>query len=74
DEAQVQVWEGYTDWRNRPAIRGVHGGMLAASFVLAVEVLENLVYIANASNLVMYVSKFMHFLPSSSANIITNFI
>ncbi|KAL1373326.1 hypothetical protein HN51_003306 [Arachis hypogaea] len=74
DEAQVQVWEGYIDWRNRPAIRGVHGGMLAASFVLAVEVLENLAYIANASNLVMYVSKFMHFSPSSSANIVTNFM
>ncbi|XLR19488.1 hypothetical protein HN51_066208, partial [Arachis hypogaea] len=52
DEAQVQVWEGYTDWRNRPAIRGVHSGMLAASFVLAMEVLENLAYIANASNLI----------------------
>ncbi|KAL1334092.1 protein NRT1/ PTR FAMILY 4.6 isoform X2 [Arachis ipaensis] len=70
----MQVWEGYIDWRNRPAIRGVHGGMLAASFVLAVEVLENLAYIANASNLVMYVSKFMHFSPSSSANIVTNFM
>jgi len=30
----VQVWEGYVDWRNRPAIKGHHGGMLAASFVL----------------------------------------
>ncbi|KAL2321939.1 hypothetical protein Fmac_026318 [Flemingia macrophylla] len=74
EEAQVHVWEGYVDWRNRPAIRGHHGGMLAASFVLAAEVLENLAYIANASNLVLYLSKFMHFSPSTSANIVTDFM
>ncbi|XP_027332072.1 protein NRT1/ PTR FAMILY 4.6-like [Abrus precatorius] len=48
--------------------------MLAASFVLAVEVLENLAYLANASNLVLYLSKFMHFSPSTSSNIVTNFM
>ncbi|OMO58821.1 Proton-dependent oligopeptide transporter family [Corchorus capsularis] len=32
---QLTKWEGYIDWRNRPAMRGQHGGMLAASFVLA---------------------------------------
>lgn len=36
--------------------------------------LENLAYLANASNLVLYLSKFMHFSPSSSANIVTNFM
>ncbi|KAK7265768.1 hypothetical protein RJT34_33391 [Clitoria ternatea] len=71
---EAHVCEGYVDWRNRPAIKGYHGGMLAASFVLVVEVLENLAYLANASNLVLYVSKFMHFSPSSSANIVTNFM
>ncbi|AES91185.2 protein NRT1/ PTR FAMILY 4.6 [Medicago truncatula] len=74
EEGRVQVWEGYVDWRNRPAIKGHHGGMLAASYVLAVEVLENLAYLANASNLVLYLSKFMHFSPSTSANIVTNFM
>ncbi|CAK7322874.1 unnamed protein product [Dovyalis caffra] len=75
DEAhKLNLWEGYVDWRNRPAMRGRHGGMLAASFVLVVEVLENLAYLANASNLVLYLSKFMHFSPSSSANIVTNFM
>ncbi|KAK9203013.1 hypothetical protein WN943_013266 [Citrus x changshan-huyou] len=71
---QLNTWEGYVDWRNKPALRGRHGGMLAACFVLAVEVLENLAYLANASNLVLYLSKFMHFSPSSSANIVTNFM
>ncbi|CAA7036190.1 unnamed protein product [Microthlaspi erraticum] len=62
----VSKWEGYADWRNRAAVKGRHGGMLAASFVLAVEVLENLAFLANASNLVIYLTKFMH-LPLSRA-------
>ncbi|XP_022725713.1 protein NRT1/ PTR FAMILY 4.6-like isoform X2 [Durio zibethinus] len=48
--------------------------MLAASFVLVVEVLENLAYLANASNLVLYLSKHMHLSPSKSANNVTNFM
>ncbi|CAH2040916.1 unnamed protein product, partial [Thlaspi arvense] len=31
---QFNTWEGYVDWRNRPALKGRHGGMLAASYVL----------------------------------------
>ena len=38
------------------------------------EVLENLAYLANASNLVLYLSKFMHFSPSSCSNIVSNFM
>ncbi|GAV87846.1 PTR2 domain-containing protein [Cephalotus follicularis] len=71
---QLTTWEGYVDWRNKPAMRGHHGGMLAASFVLVVEVLENLAYLGNASNLVLYLSKIMHFSPSTSANIVTDFM
>ncbi|KAF5177256.1 NRT1/ PTR FAMILY 4.6 [Thalictrum thalictroides] len=71
---QLERWEGYEDWKGRPAFRGRHGGMVAASFVLVVEVLENLAYLANASNLVLYLSKFMHFSPSRSANTVTNFM
>ncbi|XP_047940020.1 protein NRT1/ PTR FAMILY 4.6-like [Salvia hispanica] len=67
-------WEGYANWRNGPAIRGRQGGALAASFVLAVEVLENLAYLANASNLVLYLTKFMNFSPSASANTVTTFM
>ncbi|KAJ6431224.1 hypothetical protein OIU84_018671 [Salix udensis] len=48
--------------------------MLAASFVLGVEILENLAYLANASNLVMYLSEYMHLSPSKSANSVTNFM
>ncbi|XP_075503420.1 protein NRT1/ PTR FAMILY 4.6-like isoform X1 [Primulina tabacum] len=66
--------EGYADWKNRPALKDHHGGVPAATFVLVAEVLENLAYLANASNLVLYLSKFMHFSPSASANIVTNFM
>ncbi|CAL0318281.1 unnamed protein product [Lupinus luteus] len=71
---QVTTWDGYVDWRNKPAIRTRHGGMLAASFVLVVEVLENLAFLANASNLVLYLRKYMHMSPSNSANSVTNFM
>ncbi|MBA0689282.1 hypothetical protein Goari_007017 [Gossypium aridum] len=71
---ELNKWEGYVNWRNKPAMRDQHGGMLAASFVLVVEILENLAFLANASNLVLYLSKFMHYTPSSSANIVTNFM
>ncbi|CAL5053489.1 unnamed protein product [Urochloa decumbens] len=70
----AERWEGYVDWRNRPATRGRHGGMLAASFVLVVEVLENLAFLANASNLVTYLMRFMHYSPSQSATTVTNFM
>lgn len=40
----------------------------------AVEVLENLAYLANASNLVIYLSKFMNYTPSTSANHVTSFM
>ncbi|KAK4261182.1 hypothetical protein QN277_004217 [Acacia crassicarpa] len=68
------TWEGYVNWRNKPALRGRHGGMLAASFVLVVEILENLAFLANASNLVLYLKQFMHLSPSISANNVTNFM
>ncbi|CAH9146676.1 unnamed protein product [Cuscuta epithymum] len=74
NQERATNWEGYVDWRNRPAVRGRHGGMSAASFVLVVEVLENLAFLANASNLVRYMTAFMHFSLSKSANAVTNFM
>ncbi|KAI4303889.1 hypothetical protein MLD38_039473 [Melastoma candidum] len=66
--------EEYVDWRKRPASKHRHGGMLSAFFVLCVEVLENMAYLATASNLVLYLTEFMRFPPSVSANIVTNFM
>nr|GMD29672.1 protein NRT1/ PTR FAMILY 4.6-like [Ipomoea batatas] len=73
-ESQPLTWKGYVDWRNRPALQGKHGGMFAASFVLGVEVLENLAFLANASNLVRYLTAYMHFPLAKSANAVTNFM
>lgn len=39
-----------------------------------VEILENLSFLANASNLVRYLLEYMHFSPSQSANNVTNFM
>jgi len=39
-----------------------------------VEILESLAFVANASNLVTYMIKYMHMSPSKSANTVTNFI
>ena len=39
-----------------------------------VEVLENLAYLANASNLVIYLSAYMHLSPSTAANNVTDFM
>ncbi|KGN51883.1 protein NRT1/ PTR FAMILY 4.6 [Cucumis sativus] len=74
DHGRTNRWEGYVDWRKKPALRGRHGGIIAASFDLVVEVLENLAFLANASNLVMYLSHYMHFSPSKSANNVTDFM
>jgi peptide/histidine transporter 3/4 len=49
-------------------------GSFVVMQTLVVEILENLAFLANASNLVLYMSKFMHFSPSSSANNVTNFM
>ncbi|CAM0908447.1 unnamed protein product [Alopecurus aequalis] len=67
-------WEGYVDWRNRSAVKGGHSGMVAACFVLVAEVLENLAFLANASNLVTYLINSMHYSPSQSATTVTNFM
>ncbi|XP_074563785.1 protein NRT1/ PTR FAMILY 4.6-like [Curcuma longa] len=71
---EEERWEGYVDWRGRPALRAKHGGMLAASFVLIVEVMENMAFLASASNLVTYLSGFMHFSPSRAATTVTDFM
>lgn len=39
-----------------------------------VEVLENLAFLANASNLVTYLMKTMHYSPAQSATTVTNFM
>ncbi|RZS26133.1 hypothetical protein BHM03_00059437, partial [Ensete ventricosum] len=39
-----------------------------------VEIMENMAFLANASNLVTYLAEFMHLSPSASATTVTNFM
>ncbi|XP_020224197.1 protein NRT1/ PTR FAMILY 4.6-like [Cajanus cajan] len=48
--------------------------MLAASLILVAEIFENLAYIANSSNLVLYLNEHMHMSLSKSANNVTTFM
>lgn len=41
---------------------------------VVVEIMENLAYLANATNLVLYFATHMHLSPSKSANHVTNFM
>jgi hypothetical protein len=43
-------WEGYVDWRNKPALRGRHGGMLAASFVLGQFQISLFIFLINTNH------------------------
>ncbi|KAJ0052612.1 hypothetical protein Pint_01465 [Pistacia integerrima] len=62
------------DWRGRKADSKKQGGIRAASFACVVEVLENMVFLSNATNFVVYFLKSMHYPAAESANMVTNFM
>ncbi|KAL4597006.1 hypothetical protein ACB092_12G204600 [Castanea dentata] len=66
--------EEYVDWRGKKADPRKHGGVRAASFVCVVEVLENLVFLSNASNFVVYFLMSMNYKPAEASNMVTNFM
>ncbi|KAK7846095.1 protein nrt1/ ptr family 4.2, partial [Quercus suber] len=66
--------EEYVDWRGKNADPRKHGGVRAASFVCVVEVLENLVFLSNASNFVVYFLMSMNYKPAEASNMVTNFM
>ncbi|XP_050252419.1 protein NRT1/ PTR FAMILY 4.2 isoform X1 [Quercus robur] len=66
--------EEYADWRGKNADPREHGGVRAASFVCVVEVLENLVFLSNASNFVVYFLMSMNYKPAEASNMVTNFM
>ncbi|KAF9688440.1 hypothetical protein SADUNF_Sadunf02G0197400 [Salix dunnii] len=67
-------FEEYFDWRGQKADPKKHGGMKAASLACVVEVLENMVFLSNATNFVAYFTETMHYTISEAANMVTNFI
>ncbi|KAK9039143.1 hypothetical protein V6N11_023979 [Hibiscus sabdariffa] len=64
----------FEDWRGSKADPGRHGGVPAAGIACVVEVLENMVFLSNATNLVAYFLKSMHYSAAESANMVTNFM
>ncbi|KAL5862030.1 hypothetical protein ACOSQ3_003319 [Xanthoceras sorbifolium] len=69
-----RVEDEYEDWKGRKADSKKYGGIRAASFACVVEVLENTVFLCNASNFVAYFLKSMHYSAAESANTVTNFM
>ncbi|XP_019056204.1 PREDICTED: protein NRT1/ PTR FAMILY 4.1-like [Nelumbo nucifera] len=64
----------FTDWRGRSIQSKKHGGTRGATFPCVVEVLENMVFISNASNFVTYFKSSMHYPIAQAANMVTNFM
>ncbi|KAF7845617.1 protein NRT1/ PTR FAMILY 4.2 [Senna tora] len=63
----------YMEYKGRKADPRKHGGIRAGCFVLVVEVLENMVFLSIATNLVSYFVKSMHYSAAKSSNMIHHF-
>ncbi|KAM7262809.1 hypothetical protein ACFE04_000492 [Oxalis oulophora] len=66
--------EDFFDWKGQKSRPKSHGGIRAASFTCFVEVLENMVFLCNATNFVSYFRMSMHYPPAEAANMVTNFM
>ncbi|XP_068666710.1 protein NRT1/ PTR FAMILY 4.1-like [Aristolochia californica] len=66
--------DGYVDWKGKSVTPAKNRGIAGATIVCLVEVLENMVFISNASNLVTYFHSFMHYSLVRSANMLTNYM
>ncbi|KAF3435906.1 hypothetical protein FNV43_RR22998 [Rhamnella rubrinervis] len=66
--------EEYVDWRGKKMDPKRHGGIRVAALACVVEVLENMVFLCNASNFVAYFLKSMHYSAAESSNMVTNFM
>ncbi|KAI3987388.1 hypothetical protein MKX01_042392 [Papaver californicum] len=64
----------FVDWKGRELQEAKHKGIKSAAIVCVVEVLENLVFLSNATNFVSYFRSSMHYSSAEAANMVTNFI
>ncbi|XWS36612.1 hypothetical protein CRYUN_Cryun20dG0099800 [Craigia yunnanensis] len=64
----------FEDWQGGKADPTKHGGVRASSIACVVEVLENMVFLSNATNFVAYFLMSMHYPAAESANMVTNFM
>ncbi|KAK8514123.1 hypothetical protein V6N12_008839 [Hibiscus sabdariffa] len=70
----LELVEGKVNWKGKTAVKNVHGGIRAASFVLVVFGFENLANLHMAVNLVTYFNGVLHMEQSDAANALTNFM
>ncbi|KAK8629306.1 hypothetical protein V6N13_078151 [Hibiscus sabdariffa] len=71
---KLELVEGKVNWKGKTAVKNVHGGIRAASFVLVVFGFENLANLHMAVNLVTYFNGVLHMQQSDAANALTNFM
>lgn len=64
----------FVDWRGRKLQRTGHGGIKGAVIACVVEILENMVFLSNATNFVTYFRSSMHYPSAKAANMVTNFM
>ncbi|GMI85946.1 NRT1/ PTR family 4.5 [Hibiscus trionum] len=70
----MEIVEGKVNWKGKAAVKNVHGGIRAASFVLVAFAFENLANIHMTVNLVTYFNGVLHMESSDAANALTNFM
>ncbi|GMI72913.1 ABA-importing transporter 1, NRT1/ PTR family 4.6, nitrate transporter 1:2 [Hibiscus trionum] len=70
----MELVEGKVNWKGKPAVKNIHGGIKAASFVLVAFGFENLANLHMAVNLVTYFNGVLHMKQSDAANALTNFM
>ncbi|KAK4794912.1 hypothetical protein SAY86_012906 [Trapa natans] len=64
----------FVDWQGRRSCSKKHGGARTAAFTCVVEVLENMVFLSNATNFIAYFQHIMHYPTAVAANMVTNFM
>ncbi|KAH7683002.1 Proton-dependent oligopeptide transporter family protein [Dioscorea alata] len=70
---KVSEKDEYVDWRGMSVQPNKHGGKKMALLVCLSEIFENMVLVANISNLVVYFHSNMKFTIPESSNMLTNF-
>ncbi|KAL3725060.1 hypothetical protein ACJRO7_030124 [Eucalyptus globulus] len=73
-EMRADERDEFVDWKGRKAKSEEHGGIRPASLTCVVEVLENMVFLSNATNFVAYFIGTMHYPTAVAANMVTNFM
>ncbi|KAK8612779.1 hypothetical protein V6N13_092886 [Hibiscus sabdariffa] len=70
----MELVESKMNWKGETAVKNVHGGFRAASFILVAFAFENVANIHLTVNLVTYFNGVLHMESSDAANALTSFM